>query len=165
MQKTHNISSTQLLHTASPYMALTLLICGIPVDHALAGHKAQEFVLSIPSATYIVASCIIAVCVNFSSFLVLGKCDAVTYQVLGHLKTMLILLMGFLVLQNPATARNIGGIVIALVGMIAYAHQESKEQAKIAAAQASSGGGGAPAKAAAPVEAVSDVEAGKSNKA
>lgn len=163
MQKTHSISSTQLLHTASPYMALTLFVCGLPVDHVLAGHKAQEFVLSIPSATYIVVSCIIAVCVNFSSFLVLGKCDAVTYQVLGHLKTMLILLMGFVVLKNPATARNIGGIVIALVGMVAYAHQESKEQAK-AAQQAASA---APAKAQQQAqEMTADIEAdGKTNKA
>lgn len=161
MQKTHSISSTQLLHTASPYMALTLLICGIPVDHALAGHKIQEFVLSIPSATYIVVSCIIAVCVNFSSFLVLGKCDAVTYQVLGHLKTMLILLMGFMVLKNPATARNVGGIMIALVGMVAYAHQESREQARVAQLAAAAG---APAKAVEQQQQASaDVEAGKSN--
>lgn len=164
MQKTHSISSTQLLHTASPYMAVTLLFCGIPVDHALAGHKAQEFVLSIPSATYIVVSCIIAVCVNFSSFLVLGKCDAVTYQVLGHLKTMLILLMGFMVLKNPATARNIGGIVIALVGMIAYAHQESKEQAR-AAQQAGAAAANNKSQQQPAPEAAGDVEAGKSNKA
>ena len=125
MQKTHAISSTQLLHCASPYMALTLLVCGLPVDHVLSGrhHGAVDFVFSVPALTYIALSCAIAVCVNFSTFLVLGKCDAVTYQVLGHLKTMLILLMGFVILQNPATARNIGGICIALVGMVLYAHQ------------------------------------------
>ena len=46
MQKTHSISSTQLLHCASPYMALTLLICGVPVDHVLSGHHsgAADFV-------------------------------------------------------------------------------------------------------------------------
>ena len=38
---------------------------------------------------------------------------------------MLILLMGFVVLKNPATARNVGGICIALVGMVLYAHQVS----------------------------------------
>ena len=35
---------------------------------------------SVPALTYIGLSCLIAVCVNFSTFLVLGKCDAVTYQ-------------------------------------------------------------------------------------
>jgi|APGre2960657444_1045066.scaffolds.fasta_scaffold01335_1 solute carrier family 35 protein E3 len=71
----------------------------------------------------------IAISVNFSTFLVIGKCDAVTYQVLGHLKTVLILLLGFMVLKNPANPRAIGGILIAMVGMVAYAHEEGKAQA------------------------------------
>ena len=141
MQKTANISSTQLLHTAAPYMALTLLVFAGPVDKLLSGHKMAEFVLSVPAITYIALSCLIAVSVNFSTFLVLGKCDAVTYQVLGHLKTMLILLMGFVVLKNPATSRNIGGICIALVGMVAYAHQETKEKAAPQAGAKGAGGG------------------------
>ena len=81
MQKSHSISSTQLLHCASPYMALTLLLCGLPVDRMLAQRSGQpDFVYSVPALSYIALSCTIAVCVNFSTFLVLGKCDAVTYQ-------------------------------------------------------------------------------------
>ena len=142
IQKTANISSTQLLHTAAPYMALTLLAFAGPVDKLLNGQLMADFVFSVPAVTYILLSCCIAVSVNFSTFLVLGKCDAVTYQVLGHLKTVLILLMGFVILKNPASARNIGGIVIALVGMVAYAHQETKEKATAPPAGAKAGGGG-----------------------
>ena len=129
MQKQHAISSTQLLHCAAPYMGLTLLIMGVPLDRALITPAGEEFVFSVPSWTFIALSCAIAISVNFSTFLVIGKCDAVTYQVLGHLKTVLILVLGFVLLKNPANPRAVAGIVVAMVGMMAYAHEESKAAA------------------------------------
>jgi multidrug transporter EmrE-like cation transporter len=83
----------------------------------------------VPSLFFTLLSCLIAVSVNFSTFLVIGKCDAVTYQVLGHLKTVLILILGFVALKNPANPRAIAGIVVAMVGMVAYAHEEQRSQA------------------------------------
>jgi solute carrier family 35 protein E3 len=130
MQKQHGLSSTQLLHNASPIMAATLLIIGVPVDAALMSPEAAEmFTFSVPSLFFTLLSCLIAVSVNFSTFLVIGKCDAVTYQVLGHLKTVLILILGFVALKNPANPRAIAGIVVAMVGMVAYAHEEQRSQA------------------------------------
>ena len=58
----------------------------------------------------------------------MGKCDAVTYQVLGHLKTMLVLAFGFFMLNNPASWRNICGILCALVGMMAYGYCENLDK-------------------------------------
>jgi len=75
----------------------------------------------------------ISVSVNFSTFLVLGKTSAVTYQVLGHLKTCLILALGYLVLANPFSWRNVCGILIALSGMALYSHAcilESQQKAQ-----------------------------------
>jgi len=59
-----------------------------------------------------------------------------TAQVLGHLKTMLVLTFGFVVLQNPMSMRNLMGIAIAVVGMVSYAHADQQQQqaAKAAAA-------------------------------
>lgn len=76
-------------------------------------------------------SCLIAVAVNFSTFLVLGKTSPVTYQVLGHLKTCLILGFGYTLLRDPFTERNIIGILIAVWGMGLYSYfctQESKKK-------------------------------------
>lgn len=44
----------------------------------------------------IFASCVLALGVNISNYLVLGKTSPLTYQVLGHMKTILILVLGFL---------------------------------------------------------------------
>lgn len=72
-------------------------------------------------------SCLISVSVNFSTFLVIGKTSPVTYQVLGHLKTCLVLTFGYVLLHDPFNWRNIVGILIALVGMILYSYFCSME--------------------------------------
>jgi len=136
MQKRYNISSTPLLYLSAPYQALTLLVIGPPLDMMLTGSSVFEFEYTPTVTAFIILSCCIAILVNFSTFLVIGKCDAVTYQVLGHLKTMLVLGFGFVVLQNPMSGRNLFGILIALIGMVAYAHNEGKDAAALKAAAA-----------------------------
>jgi solute carrier family 35 protein E3 len=76
---------------------------------------------------FIVLSCLISVSVNFSTFLVIGKTSPVTYQVLGHLKTCLVLTFGYVLLHDPFSWRNILGILIAVVGMVLYSYFCSKE--------------------------------------
>lgn len=71
---------------------------------------------------FIVLSCLISVSVNFSTFLVIGKTSAVTYQVLGHLKTCLVLAFGYVLLHDPFSWRNILGILVAIVGMVLYSY-------------------------------------------
>lgn len=71
---------------------------------------------------FIALSCLIAVFVNLSTFLVIGKTSPVTYQVLGHLKTCLVLGLGYTLLHDPFTARNIIGILVAIIGMAMYSY-------------------------------------------
>lgn len=68
----------------------------------------------------------------------IGKTSPVTYQVLGHLKTCLVLAFGYVLLRDPFSWRNIFGIMVALVGMILYSYyctQESQSKAEEASAQ------------------------------
>jgi len=136
MQKQFSVSSTQLLYAASPFMTLTLGIIALPLDSMLVGGTPFDVEYTFMVTFVILLSCVIAIAVNFSTFLVIGKCDAVTYQVLGHLKTMLVLAFGFLMLNNPVSGKNILGILVALVGMVAYAHYETLDKAAAAAAAA-----------------------------
>ena len=80
---------------------------------------------------FIILSCLISVSVNFSTFLVIGKTSPVTYQVLGHLKTCLVLGFGYTLLHDPFTERNLIGILVAIAGMGLYSYfctQESKKK-------------------------------------
>lgn len=75
----------------------------------------------------IVLSCLISISVNFSTFLVIGKTSPVTYQVLGHLKTCLVLAFGYIIVRDPFNWRNILGILVAMVGMLLYSYSSILE--------------------------------------
>ena len=156
MQREHAVDSTQLLHSASPYMAAILAAVALPLDVGLNGggrasststtDASDESGASTCAVVVVAAAtCTIAVAVNFSTFLVIGKCDAVTYQVLGHLKTCLVLAFGFFALGDAIHLRNALGIGVALVGMGAYGAAEAaekKKNAKSAKSAAGAEGGG-----------------------
>lgn len=77
---------------------------------------------------FIFLSCAFAVAVNLSQYLCIGKFSAVTYQVLGHMKTALVLFLGAILFASPVSAKNMGGIAIAGVGMVGYSWAVEKEK-------------------------------------
>ncbi|XP_019457289.1 PREDICTED: uncharacterized membrane protein At1g06890-like isoform X1 [Lupinus angustifolius] len=130
IQKKLNVSSTQLLYQSAPFQAAILFVSGPVVDQLLTkqsvfAHKYSPVVLA-----FIILSCLIAVSVNFSTFLVIGKTSPVTYQVLGHLKTCLVLGFGYTLLHDPFTGRNILGILVAVFGMGLYSYFCAEENKK-----------------------------------
>ncbi|XP_010922728.1 UDP-xylose transporter 3 isoform X1 [Elaeis guineensis] len=138
IQKRFKVSSTQLLYQSSPYQALTLFIIGPFLDGLLTNQNVFAFNYTPQVLVFIVLSCLISVSVNFSTFLVIGKTSPVTYQVLGHLKTCLVLAFGYVLLHDPFSWRNILGILIAVVGMILYSYFcliENQQKAAEASAQ------------------------------
>ncbi|XP_072955176.1 UDP-xylose transporter 3-like [Typha angustifolia] len=127
IQKRFKVSSTQLLYQSCPYQALTLFIVGPFLDGLLTNLNVFAFNYTPQVLVFIVLSCLISVSVNFSTFLVIGKTSPVTYQVLGHLKTCLVLTFGYVLLHDPFNWRNIVGILVALVGMVSYSYFCSRE--------------------------------------
>ncbi|PON79028.1 Sugar phosphate transporter domain containing protein [Parasponia andersonii] len=140
IQKKFKVSSTQLLYQSCPYQSGSLLITGPFLDRFLTNQNVFAFNYTTQVLVFIILSCLISVSVNFSTFLVIGKTSPVTYQVLGHLKTCLVLAFGYILLHDPFNWRNILGIMIALVGMILYSYFctfESQKKANEAALQSS----------------------------
>ncbi|KAG9445616.1 hypothetical protein H6P81_011744 [Aristolochia fimbriata] len=132
IQKRLNVSSTQLLYQSAPFQAAVLFVSGPVVDQCLTKQNVFSFKYSPIVLAFIILSCLISVSVNFSTFLVIGKTSPVTYQVLGHLKTCLVLAFGYTLLHDPFTERNILGILIAIFGMGMYSyyctHEKQKKQ-------------------------------------
>ncbi|XP_015693672.1 UDP-xylose transporter 3-like isoform X2 [Oryza brachyantha] len=122
IQKIFKVSSTQLLYQSCPYQALTLFIIGPFLDGFLTNQNVFAFKYTSKILVFIILSCLISVSVNFSTFLVIGKTSPVTYQVLGHLKTCIILGFGYVLFHDPLNWRNILGILLALLGMISYSY-------------------------------------------
>ncbi|CAO2199167.1 unnamed protein product, partial [Urochloa humidicola] len=127
IQKKFKVSSTQLLYQSCPYQALTLFLIGPFLDGFLTNQNVFAFDYTTQVLFFIVLSCLISVSVNFSTFLVIGKTSPVTYQVLGHLKTCLVLTFGYVLLHDPFSWRNILGILIAVIGMVLYSYFCTRE--------------------------------------
>lgn len=130
IQKKFSVSSTQLLYQSAPFQTAVLFVSGPLVDQCLTKQNVFAYTYSPIVLTFIILSCLIAVSVNFSTFLVIGKTSPVTYQVLGHLKTCLILAFGYTLLHEPFTRRNIIGICIAIFGMGLYSYFCTHENKK-----------------------------------
>ncbi|RLM80695.1 putative membrane protein [Panicum miliaceum] len=136
IQRKLKVSSTQLLYQSAPYQAAILFATGPFVDQLLTSRSVFAHKYTFPVVGFIVLSCLIAVSVNFSTFLVIGTTSPVTYQVLGHLKTCLVLSFGYTLLRDPFTARNILGILVAIFGMALYSYFSVREGRKKAAGDA-----------------------------
>ena len=123
-QKSLDCNAMQLLFHTSPYIALGMIIlCPFFDDMP----RLANFVYTPSCLARIFVSCLFALGVNISNYLVLGMTSPLTYQVLGHLKTVLIIVLGFLMFNKKADTRNIIGIGIAMVGVIAYTEVRRKQ--------------------------------------
>ena len=68
-----------------------------------------------------------------SQYLCIGRFSATTFQVLGHMKTVCVLILGWVLFDSALTMKNILGMLLAVVGMIVYswAVESDKKQANI----------------------------------
>ncbi len=116
-QKDLECSAMQLLHNTCPLVTLGMMTF-IPFFHDV--HQPAQVEFSAPLVAHISGSCVLALGVNTSNFLLLGQISPLAYQVLGHLKTSVIFILGFAVFRYQYNARVIVGTVMALGGVVAY---------------------------------------------
>mmetsp|Transcript_17646 Transcript_17646/g.59986 ORF Transcript_17646/g.59986 Transcript_17646/m.59986 type:complete len:313 (-) Transcript_17646:47-985(-) len=116
-QKGLGCNALQLLYHTSPIIAVGMLFMCPFFDDTTALYEYQYYSSVV---VRIVVSCAFALLVNISNYMVLGRTSPLTYQVLGHFKTMMILLLGFLVFNKSIDSRQALGIIVAMVGVISY---------------------------------------------
>ncbi|XP_057776179.1 UDP-rhamnose/UDP-galactose transporter 6-like [Salvia miltiorrhiza] len=131
LQRKYSLSSFNLLGHTAPAQAASLLLIGPFLDYWLTNKRIDGFDFDIPSVAFIVASCIIAVGTNLSQFICIGRFTAVSFQVLGHMKTILVLVLGFLFFGREGLSMQVViGMIIAVIGMIWYGNASSKPGGK-----------------------------------
>ncbi|RWW10778.1 hypothetical protein GW17_00025665 [Ensete ventricosum] len=82
--------------------------------------------------SFILVSCILAVFCNTSQYLCIGRFSATSFQVLGHMKTVCVLVLGWLLFDSVLTLKNILGMLLAVVGMVVYSWAvEHEKKAKV----------------------------------
>lgn len=133
MQITHSVGWPQtvvsfaaafIFDVAVPDLkALLLLRTGRLLNHTLRGPEDLFWMLMCST---------LAVLMNLSAYSLLGKAGPVTYQVIGQVKTCLIVVFGYVFFDVRAPAfwliLRFCGVCVAMVGVVSYATLKSKEE-------------------------------------
>eukprot|EP00798_Chlamydomonas_sp_ICE-L_P014735 gene14735-20780_t len=120
MQSDLGLASHQLLANSAPAQGVILWMFGPYLDKAITGHSFMAYEWNIQAIGVLCASCTLAILVNVSQFMCLGRFSAFTFQILGHAKTMLVLIIAWLFLGDTLSPRKALGMSLAILGMIMY---------------------------------------------
>ncbi|KAK4756180.1 hypothetical protein SAY87_006307 [Trapa incisa] len=131
LQRKYSLSSFNLLGHTAPAQAASLVLVGPFLDYWMTNKRVDAYDYNFVSVMFIVLSCIIAVGTNLSQFICIGRFTAVSFQVIGHMKTILVLIMGFIFFgKEGLNLHVVVGMIIAVIGMIWYGNASSKPGGK-----------------------------------
>ncbi|KAJ4822201.1 UDP-rhamnose/UDP-galactose transporter 4 [Turnera subulata] len=131
LQRRYSLGSFNLLGHTAPAQAVSLVLLGPFLDYWLTSQRVDAYPYSFTSVMFIILSCSIAVGTNLSQFICIGRFTAVSFQVLGHMKTILVLVLGFIFFgKEGLNVQVVLGMIIAVVGMIWYGNASSKPGGK-----------------------------------
>lgn len=115
VQNKHEVRGASVLYwTAAPTSLLFASTIGVTDDTS----GINSYVLTSDALFWIVLSCFIACWIHVSSLQVIGRASPLTFQVAGHLKTVLVFVFAFLILKEASGWKNAVGILVACCGMI-----------------------------------------------
>lgn len=63
-----------------------------------------------------------------SQYLCIGRFSATSFQVLGHMKTVAVLILGWILFDSALTIKNILGMLLAIMGMVVYSWAMESEK-------------------------------------
>lgn len=123
-QKELGASSAQLLREYTPYASLLMcLLVGVFEPLGIAD-RGPDTVLGYSwtalSAGLVFLSCLLGILVSLSTFLVISVTSSLTYTVIGHIKTIIVLACGVFFFGDDMDPKKFSGIVIAMGGIIWY---------------------------------------------
>ena len=130
-----------LLRTISVYSSGMLLFVAPILDTTLNGVTYTEYVsdivnlftgrANIAMIQALVASCFIAAVLNASQFVIIGKFSPLTFQVLGQLKMVGVLLLGAIQLNEGIYVRKSVGVVVVIWASWSYASHKSSSRPQV----------------------------------
>lgn len=138
-QQKLELDHMQLLLHVSPVIGVMLLFISPLFDDVIPSSSetqanislvkyVSEGYLTVVVVAWAFLTCSLAFCVNVTNYMVVGKTSPTTYQVVGHLKTILVLFGGWLFLDKSA---DLVGSTLAVVGMLMYSYFKTKESTAI----------------------------------
>ncbi|KAG2482544.1 hypothetical protein HYH03_018535 [Edaphochlamys debaryana] len=125
-QKELQANSSQLLLAYTPQAILLLVVMTPMLDDVGLTARTEDTVLGYPytpqAVTAIVISAALGILVSLSTFLVIGATSSLTYNIVGHLKTILILAGGCFLFGEAMPYKRLAGITLTMVGIAWYTY-------------------------------------------
>ncbi|CAF0737932.1 unnamed protein product [Didymodactylos carnosus] len=116
-QKEFDMNSQQLLFYQAPLSAV-LLIPLILISETFPTYSTTKEQRNAMMAVFV--SGILAFVVNLSVYWVIRNTSALTYNMIGHMKTISILVGGFMIFKDDLNIRQFFGIMLTLFGLFTY---------------------------------------------
>ena len=134
LQKKFSINGTQLMHQVGFPQFVLAMMAGIVLETSGTVNNIFEQEFTGAQIILILASGACAVLGNVIAFSLIGRAGPVTFQVVGHVKTMLIFIFGLIMFQSvdetPEQLRKkILGLCISMAGVILYTVFEMQAKA------------------------------------
>lgn len=130
-QKELGLGSMQLLHQYVPLAAALLGGLVLILEPIGWTYATKDTILGYPfslsSLTAILVSAVLGLLVNLSTFLVIGATSSLTYNVVGHVKTVIILTGGVVFFGDTMPLKKLGGIAVAMCGIVWYSQIKLQE--------------------------------------
>lgn len=134
-QKELGAGSMQLLDQYAPLAAGMLATLVLTVEPTGLAHPTPDTLLGYtytPAAVAVIAvSAVLGLLVSLSTFLVIGATSSLTYNVVGHVKTVIILAGGCVFFGDEMPAKKLGGIAVAMSGIVWYSQLKLAESAAV----------------------------------
>jgi solute carrier family 35 protein E3 len=131
VQKEFGINGPSAQHATALLQFFTAFVSALFVEtHGSNNLFAHSF--QTPEIILIVLTGFVSVSVNVCAFGLIGKTSAVTFQVVGHCKTILIFVFGLIIFParegetRDQFVKKIAGLVISMSGVIFYTYLEMK---------------------------------------
>lgn len=123
-QKELQANAMQLLHQATPLASIMLMLI-VPLVEPVGwtSHGPSTllgFAMTWQCASAIIASSLLGLLVTLSTFLVIGATSSLTYNVVGHFKTVTVVVGGWVIFGDAMGVMKLMGLVIAMTGIVWY---------------------------------------------
>ena len=125
-QRQLKVSTMQLMHQYCPLASVLLGILARVLEPSGMGQHppSPQTLLGFPytfgAIALIASSALLGLLVSLSTFLVIGATSPLTYNVVGHFKTVVVFAGGVALFGDPMPVKRITGIGIAVVGIVWY---------------------------------------------
>jgi solute carrier family 35 protein E3 len=123
-QKAFGVTGTQLSHRVGFPQFVICFASGLVIEtHGAGNILAQDYPLIM--VVLALSTGLFAVMGNVIGFSLIGRAGPVTFQVVGHVKTMLIFILGLLLFPEKEEShsqfvKKIAGLVVSMVGVVLY---------------------------------------------